>query len=79
MIPHALLTGMQVFELTVGSSLFQYETHEDWNLTKEENMLHQMATLTGDKFMAAQLNIWLSAPEYFNTDCESHTLCSCKV
>ena len=39
-------------------------------MNREEHMLHQMATLTGDKFTAEQLNIWELAPEYFNADCE---------
>ena len=38
-------------------SLFRYETDERLDLTREENMLFQMITLTGDKFKAVQLNI----------------------
>lgn len=68
-----------MFELTVGNTLFRWETHEGWKLNKEEHMLYQMATLTGDKFMPVQLNIWALAPEYFTEDCESAYIFSVPV
>jgi hypothetical protein len=68
-----------VFEIAVGCHLFRYGTNERLNLTSEEYMLYQIATLTGERFMAAQLNVSPLAAEYFTPECEFIILSSCKT
>ncbi|KZV87169.1 kinase-like protein [Exidia glandulosa HHB12029] len=61
--------GAFTYQLITSCLLFSYKPNKKFGLTEEENMLYQMMCLTGEPFMAAQLQRSPRAPIFFKSDC----------